>query len=165
MFAGERVPSLEEVFARVKERRAASLLIAVDLKVPDVEAEVVALAEKYGTLKQLLFIGLAIENRPVREKLRDASADAVCAVLCPAAEKLDAALAEPTAGWVYLRFLPTADEVNRIHEAGKKVFLVGPLVAGNEPGNWARGRDAGVDAILTDYPLECRAAWRKKTRP
>jgi len=49
-----------------------------------------------------------------------------------------------------------------IHAAGKKVFLVGPLVMGNEPGNWAKGRAAGVDALLTDYPLECRASWREK---
>jgi hypothetical protein len=42
------------------------------------------------------------------------------------------------------------------------VFLVGPLVMGNEPANWAKGRVAGVDAILTDYPLECRASWREK---
>jgi hypothetical protein len=52
--------------------------------------------------------------------------------------------------------------VKAIHAAGKKVFLVGPLVMGNEPANWAKGRAAGVDALLTDYPLECRAGWREK---
>jgi hypothetical protein len=44
------------------------------------------------------------------------------------------------------------------------VFLVGPLVAGNEPDNWAKGRASGVDAILTDYPLECRTSWREKNK-
>ncbi len=29
-----------------------------------------------------------------------------------------------------MRFIPTEDEVKKIHTAGKKVFLVGPLVAG-----------------------------------
>lgn len=160
LFAGERVPTLEEVFTLVRDRKAGSLLIAVDLKVPDCEADVVALAKRYGVLKQLLFIGLAIENRAVRERLRAASPDVVCAALCPEAEKLDAILADATADWVYVRFLPTADVVKKVHAAGKKVFLVGPLVMGKEPDNWARGRAAGVDALLTDYPLECRAAWR-----
>lgn len=159
-FAGERVPTLEEVFALIRDRKAASLLVAVDLKVPDTEADCVRLARKYGVLRQLVFIGLAIESPAVREKLREASPDAACAVLCPTADKLDAAVGDATAAWVYVRFLPTADEVRRVHDAGKKVFLVGPLVAGHEPENWAKGRAAGVDAILTDYPLECRAGWR-----
>ena len=161
-FAGEKVPTLEEVFALLRDRKAAALLVAVDLKVSDCEADVVTLAEKYGVLKQLVFIGITIEKAAVREKLLKASKDAACAALCPAADKLDDALADKTCSWVYVRFIPTADEVQRVHAAGKKVFLVGPLVMGNEPDNWAKGRAAGVDALLTDYPLECRAGWRAK---
>jgi glycerophosphoryl diester phosphodiesterase len=159
-FAGERVPTLDVVFALVRERKAASMLLAIDLKEPDTEAEIVKLAERHGVLKQLVFIGLAIESAAVRGKVLSANPAAACAALCPAADKLDAAIADKTAAWVYLRFIPTADEVRRVHAAGKKVFLVGPLVAGRLPGNWAKGRAAGVDAILTDHPLECRAGWR-----
>lgn len=159
-FAGERVPTLEEVFVLLKERKATSLLIAVDLKVPDCEADVVKLAEKYGVLKQLVFIGITIEKREVREKLLEVNSDSACAALCPTADKLGDAIADKTCSWVYVRFIPTADEVKKIHAAGKRVFLVGPLVMGNEPQNWAKGRAAGVDAILTDYPLECRSGWR-----
>jgi glycerophosphoryl diester phosphodiesterase len=160
-FAGERVPTLDEFFALLHERKATALLVAVDLKEPDCEADVVKLAERYGVLKQLVFIGLAIEKPDVREKLREANAATACAALCPAADKLGAAIEDKTADWVYVRFIPTADEVKKVHAAGKKVFLVGPLVMGNEPGNWAKGRAADVDAILTDFPLECRAGWRK----
>ena len=160
-FAGERVPTVDEFFALLRDRRAA-VLVAVDLKEPDCEADVVKLAERHGVLNQLVFIGLAIEDPKVRGKLRDASPAAACAALCPAAEKLDAALGDKTADWVYLRFVPAADEVKRAHAAGKKVFLVGPLVMGNEPANWAKARAAGVDAVLTDFPLECRASWRAK---
>lgn len=166
-FAGERVPALEEFFSLVKERKATSLLVAVDLKEPGCEEDVVALAQKYGVLKQLVFIGIAVESEKVRTKLlaagRDhAKAPVACAVLCPAADQLAAAVEDGTAGWIYARFIPTADEVKKVHDAGKRVLLVGTLVMGNEPGNWARGRAAGVDAVLTDYPLECRASWRGK---
>jgi glycerophosphoryl diester phosphodiesterase len=163
-FTGERIPTLEEVFALIRDRKATSLLVAIDLKVPDCEADVVKLAEKYGVLKQLVFIGLTIEKTAVREKLLDANKGAACAALCPAANKLDDALEDKTCSWVYVRFIPTADEVKRVHAVGKKVFLVGPLVMGNEPDNWAKGRAAGVDALLTDYPLECRAGWRTEKK-
>ena len=163
-FAGEKVPTLEEVFALIRDRKATSLLVAVDLKEADCEADVVKLADKYGVLKQLVFIGITIEKPTVREKLLEANKAAACAALCPAAGKLDDALADKTCSWVYVRFIPTADEVKRVHAAGKKVFLVGPLVMGNEPDNWAKGRAAGVDALLTDYPLECRASWRTEKK-
>jgi glycerophosphoryl diester phosphodiesterase len=160
-FAGERVPTLAEVFELLKEQKSA-ILVAIDLKEPDCEAEVVKLAEKHGVLRQLVFIGLTIESAKVREKLKEAGATAACARLCPAADKLAEAIGDKTADWVYVRFIPTADEVKKVHDAGKRVFLVGPLVMGNEPSNWAKGRAACVDAILTDHPLECRASRREK---
>ena len=162
-FARERVPTLAEFFEVVQERKSA-ILVAIDLKVPDCEADVVKLAEKHGVLKQLVFIGLAIENGKVREKLREASAGAACARLCPAADKLPEAIEDRTADWVYVRFIPTAAEVKTVQDAGKRVFLVGPLVMGQEPENWAKGRAAGVDAMLTDHPLECRTTWRVKEK-
>jgi glycerophosphoryl diester phosphodiesterase len=160
-FAGERVPTLDELFALVAERKSPALL-AMDMKEPDCEADVIKLAEKHGVLDRLVFIGLTIEDPKVRAKLRDASSKVARAVLCPAADKLGAAVDDASAEWVYVRFIPTADEVKKVHAAGKRVFLVGTLVVGNEPVNWAKARAAGVDAILTDYPLECRAAWREK---
>ncbi len=65
IFAGERVPTLEEVFARIRQRKADRLMLAVDLKAPGIEDEVVKLAEKYGLLRQLVFIGLAIQDPDV----------------------------------------------------------------------------------------------------
>jgi glycerophosphoryl diester phosphodiesterase len=160
-FAGERIATLEEFFALLKERKS-SILVAIDLKVPDCESDVVKLAAKYGVLPQLVFIGLAIENAKVRAALKNASTSASCAVLCPAAEKIADAIAETSADWVYLRFIPSSDEVKKVHAAEKRVFLVGPLVMGHEPANWAKARSAGVDAILTDHPLECRLSGREK---
>lgn len=159
-FTGERVPTLDEFFALLRDRKA-TIPVAIDIKEPDCEADIVKLAEKHGVLKQLVFIGLTIEDAKVREKLRAANPDVACAALCPAADKLDAALADKTAAWVYVRFIPTADEVKQIHAAGKRVFLVGTLVMGKEPANWAKACAASVDAILTDYPLECRGSWRE----
>lgn len=160
-FAGERVPTLEEFFGLLKERKSA-ILVAIDLKEPDCEADVVKLAAKYGVLLQLVFIGLAIEDSKVRARLKDAAVSASRAALCPSEDQLKNTTADSSAEWVYLRFIPSAEAVSAIHAAGKKVFLVGPLVMGHESANWAKGRAVGVDAILTDHPLECRASWREK---
>ena len=42
------------------------------------------------------------------------------------------------------------------------IFIAGPLVAGQEPANWKRATELGIDAILTDYPLELARQLRGK---
>ncbi|MCI0457938.1 MAG: hypothetical protein L0Z62_13305 [Gemmataceae bacterium] len=158
-FTGQRVPTLEEVFALLRER-GAEVLVALDIKIEGVEADVIRLAVKYGVLRRVVCIGRTINEPGVRRKLRAADPKAPVAVLAQTAADLPAALAERQADWVYVRFVPTAAQVADIHRAGKRVFLVGPTVAGREPDNWRRAGEAGVDALLTDYPLDCRQVWK-----
>ena len=161
-FAGERIPTLDEVFALVKARGQAGTLVAIDLKIDDgkVEADVVRLAKKHGVLSRLVVIGTAIDSPAVRRRLRQASEDTPAAVLAQTAADLPRALAAKNASWAYLRFVPTAAQVRQARRAGKKVFLAGKAVAGKEPKNWLAARSAGVDAFLTDYPVECRLVYR-----
>jgi hypothetical protein len=70
------------------------------------------------------------------------------------AEEFPAALADKRSNWVYVRYVPSREEVTRVHEAGKRTFIAGPTVAGHEPENWQAATQRGVDAILTDYSLE-----------
>src|SRR5204863_264652 len=111
-----------------------------------------------------LCIGETIEDLVLRRALRQADSKIGIAVLAQKAEDLDAALKDEHADWVYVRFVPDAGQVERAHKAGKKVFLVGKTVAGREPENWNRAREAGVDALLTDHPLECCQLWRKTAK-
>jgi glycerophosphoryl diester phosphodiesterase len=163
VFAGERVPTLAEVFALVKEPKVPSLLIALDIKVEDetMAVDIAKLAKKDGLARQLVCIGHTITSPELRRRLRSADSHLGIAVLAQNAEDLEPALTEKNADLIYVRFLPTQEQVARIHKAGKRIFLVGPLVAGNEPRNWRRARNAHVDALLTDYPLECRESWRQ----
>ncbi|MBI2803741.1 MAG: hypothetical protein HYX68_01995 [Planctomycetes bacterium] len=167
-FKAERVPTLEAVFALMKANHQpgaqATGLVCLDIKVEDetLAGEVVALAKKHGVLPQVMCIGLAIEDPKLRAKLKAADAKTPIAVLANKSEDLPKALAEKNADWIYVRFIPTAEQVKTIHDMGKRVFLVGKLVAGNEPANWRRAREVGVDALLTDFPLACREVWRAK---
>ena len=167
VFRGERIPRVEEILKLVGEDSTGSAaIIAVDLKEVGggLEEAAVRLAEQYKALDRLVFIGLAIESADVRTRLRAASKQSHVARLAAAPEQTSDVIADPAADWVYLRFLPPADDVRRIHEAGKRVFLVGPLVAGLETENWTKAAALGIDAILTDYPLELQKQLREHSR-
>lgn len=160
-FAGQRVPTLEEVFILVKTL-GIDVLMALDIKVDDdtLAGDVVALAKKHGVLQQVVCIGLTIEDPKLRARLRAADGKTPVAVLANRSEDLAKALEEKNADWIYVRFIPTAEQAKHIHDQGKRIFIAGKLVAGQMPAEWSRAREVGVDAILTDYPLECREHWR-----
>lgn len=166
-FSGERIPTLDEVFGLLKKRKARRSLVALDLKIDDatVTEDIVRLAEKHEVVDQILCIGLSISDLAIRRKFRAASRKIAIAVLANSVDEVPQALADKDANWIYIRFLPSAEQITKMHSAGKRVLLVGPLVAGHEPENWMRARQLGVDALLTDFPLECRQTWRPVKTP
>jgi glycerophosphoryl diester phosphodiesterase len=160
-FAGEKVPTVEEVLKLAAEYRRRDIVLAVDLKAEDVEEDVVQLAERYQVLDRLLFIGRTIADPRVRERLQRASTKARTAVVANDADEFPTALGAPDADWVYLRYLPSAAQMEAVHRAGKRAFLAGPKVSDDLPENWRRAAAVDVEAILTDYPLELRTALRR----
>ncbi len=157
-FAGEGVPTIDEVFALLASHRQKDVLAAVDIKAVDtqVEADLVRLASRHKVLDRLIFIGRTIVEAEVRERLKEASREARVARLVADAAELNQALADPHSDWLYVRFIPESADVRRAQEAGKRLFLSGPLAAGREPAHWQAAAKAGVDGILTDYPLDLR---------
>ena len=161
-FRGERVPTVEQVLALIRKHRASPVLVAVDIKGadPTIERDLVTLAQASEVLDKLLFIGRAIDSPEVRKRLREAAPAAHVACLANLSEEFESALNDRHADWVYVRYVPAGSEVQRAHSLGKRVFIAGPTVAGREPDNWQRAVAAGVDGILTDYPLELRSQLR-----
>jgi glycerophosphoryl diester phosphodiesterase len=155
---GEQVPTIEEVFSLVAGHRENDALLAVDIKTDDsrVEAGLVALASRHKVLDRLVFIGHTIDDPQVRRRLKQASAQARTARLVLNAGEFDAGLNDPDSDWLYVRFIPASRDVRRAQVAGKRMFLAGTLVAGREPAHWHSAAAAGLDAILTDHPLELR---------
>ena len=163
-FAGHRIPTLEQVFALVRELGSPETLIAMDLKGADerIEEEMVSTAKRYAVLDRVLAIGRPIEDREARLRLRRADPRAHTARLVNTPQELAEALPEKDADWTYVRFIPSAAEVNALHRAGKRVFIAGPLVVAARPENWKLARERGLDAVLTDEPLEVRQVWRSR---
>ena len=163
-FRHERIPRIEDIFTLIAGEARGAAVFAVDLKDSGngLEEKVVRLAESRNILDQLVFIGATIESTDVRARLKAASDLARTARLAATPADIATALADEDADWVYLRFLPNAADVQRIHAAGKRVFLAGPLVAGSEPANWSKAAQLGFDAILTDFPIDLAAQLRMK---
>ena len=65
-FAGEKVPTVEEVLETDHQYRQHDIVLAVDLKAENVEHDVVRLAEHHEVLDRLLFIGRTISDPQVR---------------------------------------------------------------------------------------------------
>jgi glycerophosphoryl diester phosphodiesterase len=163
-FRGERIPRIEDIFALAAAEARGDVLLAVDLKESGdgLEEKVVRLAEKHKILDRLLFIGLTIESPEVRSRLHTANRHARTARLAATPEEISAVLVDRDADWVYVRHLPSRDDMTRIHAAGKRVFMAGPLVAGEEKDNWAQAAALGIDAVLTDFPIELVRQLRTK---
>ncbi|WP_144983214.1 glycerophosphodiester phosphodiesterase [Gimesia aquarii] len=161
-FAGERVPTVEEVLQLVAAYRQHKILIAVDFKETDVEQDVVRIAERLNVLNRLLFIGRTIQEPKVRANIKVISSKAQTAAVANNASEFSAALAARNADWVYVRYLPSKEEIERVHRANKRAFIAGATVSGKVPKNWQDAASAGIDAILTDYPLALRATLKQK---
>jgi glycerophosphoryl diester phosphodiesterase len=160
-FSGEKIPTVDEVLKLIAEYPRHDVLIAVDLKAAGVEQAVVRLAEKHKVLPRLLFIGKTISEPEVRKQIKAVSSKAPTAVVANDPSEFPQALAEANADSVYFRYLPSKEQVQAAHDAGKRTFIAGATVSGNVPANWQQAADAGIDGILTDYPLELAACLRK----
>ena len=163
-FAGERVPTVAQVLELVAEYRDHDVLIAVDLKSVNVEKEVTQLAVKHKVLHRLLFIGRAILRPSIRHTIREVSPAANTAAVANTSGEFQLSLNAPDANWVYVRYLAPMEQVEAVHRANKRTFIAGVSVSGNVPTNWRLASAAGIDAILTDYPLELRATLREDQR-
>jgi hypothetical protein len=65
---------------------------------------------------------------------------------------------------VLIRFVPTPEDIAQAHRARKRVLLAGSQVTRYDPDVCQRAADAQLDAVLTDFPLECAALWRGTRR-
>ena len=166
-YKGEPIPTVGQVFEQVARHPPGPTLILVDLKVNDADLapEMGKLVARHGLDANVVFIGNAIDDPKLREQFRAISAMLQIAVLAETPTDFAKALSDPHANWLYLRFVPTPEQVAEAHQQGKKVIVVGESVAGNEPRNWLRAADAKVDAVLTDHPLKFRKTVGRPAEP
>jgi glycerophosphoryl diester phosphodiesterase len=168
-FAGERIPTLEDVLALVKQRRpqgragADGTLVVLDLQVDGGEAELGRLLARQGVAAAAVCTGLPTRDPAGRRKLRALAPRLGLAAGAARPEDLETAIGASDADWVVVSFVPSIADAARVHKAGRRL-LAAPAIAGYDPELCARAFEAQVDALVTDFPLECRALWRSAER-
>lgn len=148
-FAGQPLPRLT---AALEEARRGSAGLLLEVKGPETRAEVAAIVDELRaqgligrTLLQSFDVQVLRDARELAPELRlgllrgTLDADPVAT-----ARELGAIAYNPS--WTALA--PRTDEVAKLNAAGIAVM---PYTV-DDPGTWARMRDAGVDAIITNRP-------------
>ncbi|MCZ6680394.1 MAG: glycerophosphodiester phosphodiesterase family protein [Candidatus Poribacteria bacterium] len=163
-FQDQRVPTLMETLQLVNERRRLPTLIALDVKTdaPSIEIEIAQQVEHYELLDQVVGIGNMLFSNEFRQRFKAVVPQFPTASAANDADEWHSVLADDSADWIYCRFVPDETLVADARDAGKRIIASGPVVMQHQPENWLRLRHFGVDAILTDYPLECQRCWRNQ---
>ena len=164
-FSDQRIPTLAETLGFAQERRRIPTLIALDVRPSErpLEGDICQLVERYGLVEEVLAIGMTTHTPDVRRRFKEADPRFLTAIVTEA-EEWDEAIADDSADWLYTHIIPTEQQASAAHKAGKRLFAARPRLKGIEPDAWRALHNVGVDAILCDYPLECRRALQAQKR-
>ena len=164
-FNGEKVPTLEEVFKLIRERQRTPVTIALNMKVisPGIEKNIIRLVEKYELFDQLCAFGQPSDSSR-RFKQANPKLQTTVYLNNNEAEQFGAALQDPLADCLWVRFIPSAAAMEQARKLGKPVWLA-LNIGENQPDTWDKARAVKMDAICTDWPLECSQHWRLVAKP
>ena len=163
-FTDLRVPTLEEVFQLVRDRKRGPTLIALNIKAinQEGEASLVKLVEKYDLIGESFAFDQSDEMSRRLKQLNPAFRIGQNVSRAEIQERLAEGLLDD----FLLTSLPTHEEVARLHGQHKRVLFnfAGTNPTRRNPTAWTQAAASGVDGLLTDYPLECCRAWRAWSR-
>jgi len=161
-FAGTPIPTLEETLKLINQRKRGKSIIALNIKQinPEGEGKLIQLLEEYRLfdicfgfdqssamsrrlklLNPKFRVGQNVNRNSMQSRLKE--------------NQLDVFL---------LTFVPEISEVKELKQRGKQVLFNfgGAEESRRNPAVWKQVRAAGVEGMLTDFPLECRQVWRER---
>ena len=161
-FTGVRIPTLEEALSLVSERKRGQTIIALNVKhLPrEGESKLIALVEKYKLLNESFAFDQSDE---MSRRLKKLNPSFRIGKNVYNRKNYNVLLEEGLVDCFLLAATPTVGDVSYLHKHGKQVLFnyagLGPERRKKEA--WKRAAEAGVDGLLTDYPLDCQAFWRE----
>jgi glycerophosphoryl diester phosphodiesterase len=159
-FAKTRIPSLEQTLQLIKARKQGGTIIALNVKQlnPDGEKKMVDLIKKYDIFNECFAFDQSAE---MSKRLKQLNPQIRIGQNVNR-KSIDGRLKENELDVFLLTFPAKKEEVDRLKKQGKQVLFnfAGSGEARRNPVTWNQIRAAGVEGILTDYPLECRQVWR-----
>lgn len=161
-FADVRVPTLEETFALIRERRRGRTIIALNVKdiTREREKRLVDLVDTYGLLNESFAFDQSDE---LSRRLKTLNPEFRIGANVNR-QTVESRLKEGLLDVFLVTFVPTAQEVDHLHQHNKQVVFNfgGSGEARRNPSAWSDAKAAGIDGMLTDFPLECRLHWRRE---
>ena len=164
-FTGEKVPTLNDLCEIAATHGRAEVALVLETKVddPQMGADVCRTLNDHGLMQRAIGIGTIMTAQDVRQRFVDASADFNAACLANTPQDLEPALADESSSWLYARFVPTPQQMDASHRAGKRLIASGPDVMENVDLALAAMRN-GVDIALSNHPVDLAARWRDRER-
>tara|TARA_B100001123_G_scaffold429506_1_gene548103 strand:- start:324 stop:1187 length:864 start_codon:yes stop_codon:yes gene_type:complete len=163
-FTGVRIPTLEEALSLVSERKRGQTIIALNVKhlTREGESKLITLVEKYKLLNESFAFDQSDE---MSRRLKKLNPSFRIGKNVYNRKSYNVLLEEGLVDCFLLASTPTEGDVSYLHQHGKQVLFnyAGPGPERRKKEAWKRAAEAGVDGLLTDYPLDCRAFWREAT--
>ena len=122
------------------------------------EAQLVSLVEQYGLLNESFAFD---QNAELSRRLKKLNPNFRIGQNVNR-QSLDARLEEDFLNVFLLTFAPTGEEVNQLHRRKKQVLFNYAGESRRNADTWKQVQGAGIDGMLTDYPLDCRTVWRTR---
>ena len=160
-FSGEPIPTLDETLALVAKRKRGKTIVALNIKhlTREGEADLVELVEKHDLLEDSFAFDQADDVSRRLKKLNPAFRIGGNVNR----RNIEGRLEQGLLDCFLLLSTPTREEVSLLRKQGKQVLFnyagVGESRRNSE--TWKQAAAAGIDGMLTDYPLECRKVWRE----
>jgi len=162
-FAGVGIPTFEESLAAIRQHRRQPTILAINIKgVPrERERDLVELVERYELLDESFAFdqdeAMSRRLKAINPRLRIGHT-----YRNPKQDMAELA-ADELADVILLGWCPSAEQVAALKSAGKQVIFnfAGPGEFRRHPPAWDGARNAGVDGIMTDFPIDCADHWRR----
>ena len=163
-FAGQKIPTFTETCELAAKHGRCDVLIGLDIKEeqPPIEEKVCRELQQFGLMNRVIGIGNMLRSQELRERFKSACADFPAARIGDEPDELTTNLSDPTADWFFVRYAIASEQIEEVHQAGKRVFVVGAQVLDYHPETLLMCRDVRADMLCTDYPIECHALWREQ---
>ncbi len=164
-FAGQNVPTFDEALEFVNGLAQVSPPIALDVK--SVSLGMIDMIcdslEKHSLIEGVVGIGAIIHSAEVRRHFDARSSRFPCSTVAQTVDELDAAMGDVHSKWVYARFVPTAEDVQMVREAGRRLFVSGAEVSEDVNRAYDAYR-ASPDMVLTWHPTRLAELARPHAR-
>ena len=164
-FAGQVVPTFMKTCELAALHGRCDVLICMDIKEEQspIEQKVCTELLQCGLMNRVIGIGKMLRSQELRNRFKDVCNDFPTARRVGSPDELDDALGDPSADWIFVPYAISAAQVEKTHQAGKQVFVVGDQVEEFHPENWLVCREVGADLLCTNYPIECHALFREQS--